>query len=35
MIICLKGILNESILFIGNAKLINANLNFLIKVPTQ
>ena len=35
MIICLKSILNEGFSFIDNVKIINANLNFFLKVPTQ
>ena len=35
LIICLKGISEESFLFNGNVKIINASLKFLIKVPTK
>lgn len=35
MIICLKGILSKAYLFIDNTKIINANLKFIIKTPTQ
>ena len=35
MIICLKGILEEGFLFNGNVKIIDANLEFLIKVTRQ
>ena len=35
MIICLKSISEESFLFNGNLKIIDACLKFFIKVPTQ
>ena len=34
-IICLKGISEEGFLFNGNVKIIDANLEFLIKVTRQ
>ena len=35
MIICLKGISEEGFSISDNLKIINANLKFLTKVPTQ
>ena len=35
LIICLKCISEERVLFNGNANIINVSLKFLIKVPTQ